>query len=158
MVCSRIADLALYNTIQVSRGSDHVQFQTMSKYPPNSLSNTHPRLSLPPHTAASSSRASKSMSPTAWLEASTASASTRQDRRSTLFLRGLGQLALPHPAVEEVVFSEIDRLRGEMGSMKVDVKQHYACRPSLERVREYATSTAPAQYDADMLRHILDDS
>ena len=59
---------------------------------------------------------------------------------------------LSHQRLEEdLVFPEIDRLRGVTGSMQVNIDQHRACAPGLDKLRRYAAGTDPRDYDAATL-------
>jgi hypothetical protein len=56
---------------------------------------------------------------------------------------------------DELLFPEMDRLRGTMGSMQANIEQHRACKPALTALQEYTRSTAPGDYDADVLLRLL---
>src|SRR5271163_3671010 len=64
---------------------------------------------------------------------------------------------LSHQRLEEdLVFPEIDRLRGVTGSMQVNIDQHRACAPGLDKLRRYAAGTDPRDYDAATLVALID--
>src|SRR5271155_3190322 len=59
---------------------------------------------------------------------------------------------LSHQRLEEdLVFPEIDRLRGVTGSMQVNIDQYRTCAPGLDKLRRYAAGTDPRDYDAATL-------
>jgi hypothetical protein len=55
------------------------------------------------------------------------------------------------------MFPAIDRLRGATGSMQVNIEQHRACAPGLDRLRMYAAETDPGEYDAEIVKGMIDD-
>lgn len=57
---------------------------------------------------------------------------------------------------EDPVFPEIDRLRGVTGTMQVNIDQHRACAPGLDKLRRYAAGTDPRDYDAATLVALID--
>jgi hypothetical protein len=65
---------------------------------------------------------------------------------------------MSHQALEEeLLFPEIDRLGGTTGSMQANIEQQRACKPALTALQEYTRSTAPGDYDADVLLRLLND-
>lgn len=58
---------------------------------------------------------------------------------------------------EESIFPDLETFTGEKGLMQHCVEQHHAFFSGLQKLKDYASSTAPDIYSSDELKSIIDD-
>ena len=62
-----------------------------------------------------------------------------------------------HRLEEEHMFPQWEHLIGKPSFMQQNIEQHNAFEPGLNRLHEYATRTDPTNFDAEILRNIIND-
>lgn len=62
-----------------------------------------------------------------------------------------------HETEEESIFPDLETFTGEKGLMQHCVKQHHAFHSGLQKLKDYASSTAPEDFSSDELKRIIDD-
>lgn len=61
-----------------------------------------------------------------------------------------------HETEEESIFPDLETFTGEKGLMQHSVDQHQAFHSGLQKLKDYASSTAPEDYSSDKLKSIID--
>ena len=62
-----------------------------------------------------------------------------------------------HETEEESIFPDLETFTGEKGLMQHSVDQHLAFHSGLQKLKDYASNSAPEDYDSDKLKGLIDD-